>query len=502
MRKILILSALIICTLFSCEKDKEIEAVKVLKVEVNGMPESTVDINQTIQLTTTVTPEDATYQDITWTSSDAKIATVSDKGIVTTIAEGSVTITATATTDKVLCNCTIEVKIPISEVTSIVIDNGNAITVTVDEVVFNATALPEDAVNRDITWSITKGDEVGMMFENGLILFSEGTCTVTATTANGVTADCVVTFKQIPVETIIVKDQVVTVGQVFTIKCSVLPEDASNKWVAAQIIDGPEGGLTNEGNAGNCGMNLNWTAVKEGVYNILYSGDDAKGSEAKFTITVKSNSPSGECVDLDGKEYKTVVVNGLTWMAENYAYMPSVNTLQDYSTTEAKQYVYAYEGTDITAAKTDANYIKYGSLYNFTAANSLAPAGWRLPTHEEVKSLEVSLGMTQEDADKDESYGGRGDIAWKFWKEGAFRGKGTNESGLSLIAGGTTRVGGADNDNKEWYYLEKASGFWTSNTDPTLSSYAFARVFKYFKKEIIATSQDKSNAYSVRYVKE
>ncbi len=55
-------------------------------------------IGEVVKATATVLPENATTKDVEWSSSDEKIATVSD-GEVTPLAEGSVTITATSKDD-------------------------------------------------------------------------------------------------------------------------------------------------------------------------------------------------------------------------------------------------------------------------------------------------------------------------------------------------------------------------------------------------------------------
>ena len=52
-------------------------------------------VGETGLLTATVTPSNATYSSVTWASADPAIATVSDTGLVTGIAVGSTTITAT-----------------------------------------------------------------------------------------------------------------------------------------------------------------------------------------------------------------------------------------------------------------------------------------------------------------------------------------------------------------------------------------------------------------------
>ena len=55
-----------------------------------------MNIGDTKTLTATVAPDDAMYKNVTWTSADPDIATVSDTGVVTAVAPGRVNITATA----------------------------------------------------------------------------------------------------------------------------------------------------------------------------------------------------------------------------------------------------------------------------------------------------------------------------------------------------------------------------------------------------------------------
>ena len=69
--------------------------------------EATLYPSQTTTLTTTIAPENTT-DTITWTSSDADVATVAD-GVVTAVAAGTATITAKAN-DEAFATCTITVK--------------------------------------------------------------------------------------------------------------------------------------------------------------------------------------------------------------------------------------------------------------------------------------------------------------------------------------------------------------------------------------------------------
>lgn len=64
---------------------------------ISIVPENvTVEKGETFELHTVILPEDATYKNVTWSSSNIEIATVSQSGLVIPIKEGEVTITATS----------------------------------------------------------------------------------------------------------------------------------------------------------------------------------------------------------------------------------------------------------------------------------------------------------------------------------------------------------------------------------------------------------------------
>lgn len=114
----------------------------------------------------------------------------------------------------------------------------------------------------------------------------------------------------------------------------------------------------------------------------------------------------------DDNEYAVVMIGDQCWMAENLRYLPSVIPGNAGTAAAWNYYVHGYMGTDVAAAMATPNYQTYGVLYNWPAAmqgeagsntnpsgvQGVCPPGWHLPSDEEVKQLEMFLGISQSQA--------------------------------------------------------------------------------------------------------
>ncbi len=87
--------------------------VNVTKQAVTGITlnetSKELKINETFTLKVTLKPDDATNKNITWISSQTDIATVDNKGVVTALAVGKTTITATAEDNGLTATCEVTV---------------------------------------------------------------------------------------------------------------------------------------------------------------------------------------------------------------------------------------------------------------------------------------------------------------------------------------------------------------------------------------------------------
>ena len=153
---------------------------------------------QTIEAT--VSPSDATNKTVTWASSNTSVATVSSSGVVTPVAAGTCTITATATngttvtTDDKTATCSITVQD--TKVTSITLNNSTlSLTCGGSTSTLTATASNSEACNKAVTWS-SNATSVATVSTAGVVTpVGVGTATITATAkdGSGKTATCAVT---------------------------------------------------------------------------------------------------------------------------------------------------------------------------------------------------------------------------------------------------------------------------------------------------------------------
>jgi uncharacterized protein YjdB len=85
---------------------------------------ATIDVGATVQLTATVSPENADDNSVTWSSSDDAVASVNNSGQVTGVAEGTATITVTTNDGDFTASADITVN-PATSMNAVAVDNFN-----------------------------------------------------------------------------------------------------------------------------------------------------------------------------------------------------------------------------------------------------------------------------------------------------------------------------------------------------------------------------------------
>ena len=126
--------------------------IKVTEIEV--VPENaTIEVGETKQFAVAISPSDADNKAIEWSSSDTSVATVDANGLVTGVAKGEATITATAKDGSgVKGSVTITVVVPPTSVTFDGKTDQEIYTWWGKEVDLKAKVTPEGASLKTLTW--------------------------------------------------------------------------------------------------------------------------------------------------------------------------------------------------------------------------------------------------------------------------------------------------------------------------------------------------------------
>ena len=204
-----------------------------------------------------------------------------------------------------------------------------------------------------------------------------------------------------------------------------------------------------------------------------------------INLSCEKNSEKAGLTDIDGNEYKTVVIGTQVWMAENLrttrlndgTEIPLVES--DTAWSNLKTPGYCWYGN--YEAFFSLNH--YGALYNFHAVKSgkLCPVGWHVPSWDEWYILKNSLGFDTAGGKMKET----GTRDWLFPNTGA-----TNESGFNALPGGFRNA-----YYKDFQRFRVSGFFWFSGpSDAMRADYQWV--------ELIHTSLSQNDGASVRCIKD
>ena len=237
---------------------------------------------ETQQLAATVAPSQALTKSVTWASSDEGVATVSASGMVTAIAGGNCTITATAQDGTgVVGQCRVTV---IQRATGITLNPSECSIVRQSGQRLEATVLPANTSNRAVVW--TSSDEsVATISDHGddwasVWAVNVGTCIVTATAqdGSGVSAQCTVR---------VYKDDSGAVGDYNYIDLC-LP--SGTMWAECNFgASSPE----------QYGNRYSWGSQDESGYTWASYFDTEDGGQTFLKYNTPTNEAQNECEELD-----------------------------------------------------------------------------------------------------------------------------------------------------------------------------------------------------------
>ena len=180
----------------TCEVTVVAATVDASGLELN-LEEAEIVEGESVQLQAMVLPADATDKTVTWTSSDAAVATVNASGLVTALKPGKATITA-STANGLKATCEVTVVAATVDASGLELNLEEAEIVEGESVQLQATVLPADASDKTVTWTSSDAAVTTVNASGVVAALKVGTATITASTANGLTATCTVTVTAKP----------------------------------------------------------------------------------------------------------------------------------------------------------------------------------------------------------------------------------------------------------------------------------------------------------------
>ncbi|MBQ4215859.1 MAG: Ig-like domain-containing protein, partial [Bacteroidales bacterium] len=265
-----------------------------------------------ITLTATVKPDDATDTEVSWTTSNDKVATV-DGGKVTAVGAGDAIITVTTKDGGFTATCKVTVTNAVIAVTGVTLDKESAELTIGQTLKLAAVVAPENASNKNITWSsdasaIAKVDQTGTV-----TAVAEGSATITVETEDGeffATCDVTVVAGTVAVSGVTVTPTSVSlkVDETASLKATVEPAEATDKTVswsssAPEIASVDDNGTITAHAEGSATITVTTTDGKKTATCAVTVVDDA----AVVVSAIELNLTELELKVGGGKEIKATV---------------------------------------------------------------------------------------------------------------------------------------------------------------------------------------------------
>ena len=385
MKRVLLLVIAVLC-LWACKKAPE--EIAVTSVTLSQATAEMIE-GETAKLIATVLPSDATDKKVIWASSKQSVATVSNTGLVSAIAEGTSIITASAGGKSATCTVTVSKKVIV--VSSVELNKKDLSLERGKSETLIATVKPDDAADKTVTWS-SSDERIVSVEQTGKVTAIQGGNAIITANAGDKSAKCVVTVT-VPVTDITLSQTslALEVGQTASLTATVSPSDATDKTVTWTSSNTSVATVSN-------GM---VTAKAAGTASITASVR-GKSATCSVTVTRPSNKPA-EAVDLG-------LPSGVKWASYNLGAIKPEEYGDYYAwgeTSPKNDYLWETYKWCIGSSTTLTNLIKYntssryGTVDNKTqlelsddAAHANWGGNWRMPTKAEFDELKSNCTYT------------------------------------------------------------------------------------------------------------
>ena len=227
-----------------------------------------------------------------------------------------------------------------------------------EDYTLKVTVLPMDATNKTVTWT-SSSDAVATVSNGKVIAISPGTATITAKAGNQ-TANCIVTVSAIAVTGINLDKPTLTlaIGEDYTLTATVQPDNATDKTVT-------------------------WTSSSDAIATVS-NGKVTAISEGTATITAQAGDQTADCVVTVIDPLTIVMINGVKWATCNVA-------APGFFAAKPEDAGMFYQWNRRKAWPTTGDITgwdnSYPTGYTWEKSNDPSPAGWRVPTLDEIQKL-------------------------------------------------------------------------------------------------------------------
>lgn len=168
----------------SCAKPEEDPDLKIQTIVISG---TNITDGGTSQLTAVITPSNASNKEVIWSVTNESIATIDQEGLLTAVANGNVTVIATATDGSEVKGQKLfsisGIAVPTVAVTAITVTGSNITDGGTKQL--SVQVSPANATNKNVTWS-SSDQTVATVSNAGLVSpLKNGSVTITATAQDG-----------------------------------------------------------------------------------------------------------------------------------------------------------------------------------------------------------------------------------------------------------------------------------------------------------------------------
>ena len=244
---------------------KTVDGIKLDKTEIS------LAVSETYKLSATISPSDASNQNLNYKSMDPKVADVSKTGLITAKQAGTAYIIVSTPDGKVTANCTVKVTQKATgmklSAASLILDVGESYTL---EVTFN----PKNTTETKVLWSVSDKSVAKVDAKGKVTAISAGETIITAKSSNGLTAICKVKVNQ-PVGSIELNytEYDLAVGDELELEVTFDNDDVTNKKVK-------------------------WKSSQPSIASVDKNGvvKGKKGGVAIITVTADENGMQANCV--------------------------------------------------------------------------------------------------------------------------------------------------------------------------------------------------------------